>query len=49
MGHEKLIDTFDLNLAAPQLSACTMDLHQETCVLSLHRSGLRNPLSEILP
>lgn len=41
MGHEKLIDIFDLNLAAPQFSAYTMDLHKAACVLSSHRGRVK--------
>lgn len=41
MGHEKLIDIFDLNLAAPQFPTYTMDLHKAACVLSSRRSRVK--------
>lgn len=41
MGHEKLMDIFDLNLAAPQFPAYTMDLHKVACVLSSRRSRVK--------
>lgn len=39
MGHEKLIDIFDLNLAAPQFSTYTMNLHKAACVSRLTAVG----------
>lgn len=49
MGHKKLIDIFDLNLAAPQFSAYTMDLHKAAFVLSSHRSRVKiHKLDDVL-
>lgn len=41
MDHEKLIDIFNLNLAASQFPAYTMDLHKVACVLSSCRSRVK--------
>jgi len=49
MGHKKLIDISDLNLAAPHFSAYTMDLHKEAFVLSSHWNRVKiNEIHNVL-